>query len=166
MDISATTTALEFHILKMCTSSVSKISVKISTLMALRWRLSSRQVLNSPRLLPNIAEGSQVHANFVCFVFTSVFASSQQINVRNFQRQEHSLIKPYQGSGLAVSHWYFMESTNITNNYRLTPASQCKPRAIWDNVPCLIEAGSCTPSVKLRAEIAHWRRSRCLVYQK
>ncbi|XP_005089869.1 vesicular integral-membrane protein VIP36 [Aplysia californica] len=60
-------------------------------------------------------------------------------NTKDYQRREHSLVKPYQGSGMGVPQWDFMGSTMVTNNYiRLTPDRQSKIGAIWNNVPCFV----------------------------
>ncbi|CAL1547677.1 unnamed protein product [Lymnaea stagnalis] len=58
-------------------------------------------------------------------------------NTKDFQRREHSLTKPYQGSGMGVPHWDFLGSTIVTNSHiRLTPDRQSKFGAIWNNVHC------------------------------
>ncbi|KAJ9599083.1 hypothetical protein L9F63_010420 [Diploptera punctata] len=54
-------------------------------------------------------------------------------------KREHSLIKPYQGSGMTIPYWDFMGSTMVTNNYvRLTPDSQSKQGILWNSVPCSV----------------------------
>ncbi|XP_026322988.1 vesicular integral-membrane protein VIP36 isoform X2 [Hyposmocoma kahamanoa] len=58
-------------------------------------------------------------------------------NTRDYIRREHSLTKPYQGSGMSVPYWDFLGSTIVTSNYvRLTPDSQSKSGALWNTVPC------------------------------
>ena len=47
-------------------------------------------------------------------------------NTKDFLKREHSLIKPYQGSGFGVPNWDFQGSTMVTSNYiRLTPDDRC-----------------------------------------
>ncbi|XP_053619368.1 vesicular integral-membrane protein VIP36 isoform X2 [Plodia interpunctella] len=58
-------------------------------------------------------------------------------NTRDYVRREHSLTKPYQGSGMSVPYWDFLGSTIVTTNYvRLTPDLQSKSGALWNTVPC------------------------------
>ncbi|CAG5120536.1 unnamed protein product [Candidula unifasciata] len=67
------------------------------------------------------------------------FLVSGEWNTKDFQRREHSLVKPYQGSGLGVPQWDFLGSTIVTNNYiRLTPDRQSQMGAIWNTVPCYV----------------------------
>ncbi|KAJ2941490.1 hypothetical protein O0L34_g14537 [Tuta absoluta] len=66
--------------------------------------------------------------------FTPTFA---EWNTRDYVRREHSLTKPYQGSGMSVPYWDFLGSTIVTTNYvRLTPDLQSKSGALWNTVPC------------------------------
>lgn len=58
-------------------------------------------------------------------------------NTKDYMKREHSLIKPFQGSGMSIPYWDFMGSTIVTNNYvRLTPDLQSKQGALWNSVPC------------------------------
>ncbi|OAD56508.1 VIP36-like protein [Eufriesea mexicana] len=60
-------------------------------------------------------------------------------NTKDYMKREHSLIRPYHGSGMIIPYWDFMGSTMVTSNYaRLTPDSQSKQGAIWNSVPCHI----------------------------
>ncbi|KAL0122435.1 hypothetical protein PUN28_007274 [Cardiocondyla obscurior] len=60
-------------------------------------------------------------------------------NTKDFMKREHSLIRPYQGTGMTIPNWDFMGSTIVTNNYiRLTPDLQSKQGALWNSVPCYI----------------------------
>jgi len=57
-------------------------------------------------------------------------------NTKDFLKREHSLIKPYQGSGFGVPNWDFQGSTMVTSNYiRLTPDQRSKQGALWNNIP-------------------------------
>ncbi|XP_072934549.1 vesicular integral-membrane protein VIP36 [Epargyreus clarus] len=70
----------------------------------------------------------------VSFAFAPIFA---EWNTRDYIRREHSLTKPYQGSGMSVPYWDFLGNTIVTTNYvRLTPDLQSKAGAIWNTVPC------------------------------
>lgn len=63
--------------------------------------------------------------------------SNAEWNTKDYQRREHSLIKPYQGSGLTMPFWDFMGSVIVSGNYvRLTPDLQSKSGALWNSVPC------------------------------
>jgi len=58
-------------------------------------------------------------------------------NTKDFQKREHSLVKPYQGAGFGVPNWDFLGSTMVTSNYiRLTPDQRSKQGALWNKVPC------------------------------
>ena len=78
-------------------------------------------------------------------------------NTKDFQKREHSLVKPYQGSGFGVPNWDFQVghsflpinefgwmplvqgSTMVTSNYiRLTPDQRSKQGAIWNKLPCKV----------------------------
>ncbi|KPJ19628.1 Vesicular integral-membrane protein VIP36 [Papilio machaon] len=76
---------------------------------------------------------------FIKFLFISVFYTSvfAEWNTRDYIMRQHSLTKPYQGSGMSVPHWDFLGSTIVTSNYvRLTPDMQSKSGAIWNTSPC------------------------------
>ncbi|RUS72148.1 hypothetical protein EGW08_020090 [Elysia chlorotica] len=76
----------------------------------------------------------------LCIFFCILNIAMGEWNTRDFQRREHSLVKPYQGSGMNVPQWDFLGSTMVTNSYiRLTPDRQSKAGAIWNNVPCFIQ---------------------------
>ncbi|KAK7109110.1 vesicular integral-membrane protein VIP36-like [Littorina saxatilis] len=73
---------------------------------------------------------------FLC-VFLCVLA---EWNTKDFQRREHTLVKPYQGSGMSVPQWDFLGSTMVTNSYiRLTSDHQSRQGAIWNNVRCHVQ---------------------------
>jgi len=60
-------------------------------------------------------------------------------NTKDFQKREHSLSKPYQGSGFGVPNWDFQGSTMVTSNYvRLTPDQKSKQGALWNKIPCRV----------------------------
>lgn len=60
-------------------------------------------------------------------------------NTNDYLKREHSVIKPYQASGISIPYWDFTGSVMITNSYiRLTPDSQSRSGAIWNNVPCTV----------------------------
>ncbi|XP_028140500.1 vesicular integral-membrane protein VIP36 [Diabrotica virgifera virgifera] len=70
------------------------------------------------------------------FLYCSVIHAQPQWNTRDFMKREHSLIKPYYGSGLDIPFWHFIGSTIVTPNYiRLVDDSQSKWGAIWNTVP-------------------------------
>jgi len=60
-------------------------------------------------------------------------------NTKDFQKREHSLVKPYQGSGFGVPNWDFQGSTMVTSNYiRRTPDLRSKQGALWNKIPCRV----------------------------
>lgn len=64
-------------------------------------------------------------------------AVSAQWNTKDYMKREHSLIRPYQASGMTMPYWDFLGSTMVTNNYiRLTPDMQSKQGALWNSIPC------------------------------
>lgn len=57
-------------------------------------------------------------------------------NTKDFLKREHSLVKPYQGSGFGVPNWDFQGSTMVTSNYiRLTPDDRSRQGALWNKMP-------------------------------
>lgn len=66
-------------------------------------------------------------------------AAMAEWNTKDFQKREHSLVKPYQSSGFGVPGWDFQGATMVTNNYiRLTPDQRSKQGALWNKVPCRV----------------------------
>ncbi|KAJ1525250.1 hypothetical protein ONE63_010075 [Megalurothrips usitatus] len=64
-------------------------------------------------------------------------AVNAEWNTKDYMKREHSLIKPYQGSGMTVPFWDFMGSTMVTSNYvRITPDLQSSQGSLWNTVPC------------------------------
>ncbi|KAG8262550.1 Vesicular integral-membrane protein VIP36 [Homalodisca vitripennis] len=69
---------------------------------------------------------------FKCILFSLVFG---EWNTNDYLKREHSLYKPYQGSGMAIPYWDFLGTTMVTSNYiRLTPDSQSMQGALWNSV--------------------------------
>lgn len=63
-------------------------------------------------------------------------AQFQQPASDNVYQREHSLTKPYQGSGMTIPNWEFFGSTIVTSNYiRLTQDTQSRQGGIWNVVP-------------------------------
>ncbi|KAK3095638.1 hypothetical protein FSP39_017016 [Pinctada imbricata] len=61
-------------------------------------------------------------------------------NTQDYLKREHTLVKPYSGSGLAVPQWDFVGTTMVTNNFvRLTSDHQSRQGAIWNTQPCMIK---------------------------
>jgi len=76
-------------------------------------------------------------SQIICVCMLLIASLRAEWNTKDFQRREHSLIKPYQGAGFGVPNWDFLGSTMVTSNYiRLTPDTQSKQGAIWNKVPC------------------------------
>lgn len=69
------------------------------------------------------------------FVKADVSYQQQPQDDHIFQR-EHSLVKPYQGSGMTIPNWEFFGSTIVTSNYvRLTQDTQSRQGGIWNVIP-------------------------------
>ena len=98
-------------------------------------------------------------------IFSFLTLVKAEWNTKDFQKREHSLVKPYQGSGFGVPNWDFQVSTNysffschfdfdiqqpinsfyaqgstmVTSNYiRLTPDQRSKQGALWNKLPCKV----------------------------
>lgn len=60
----------------------------------------------------------------------------QPLSPDDIYQREHSLVKPYQGSGMTIPNWEFFGSTIVTSNYvRLTQDAQSRQGGIWNVVP-------------------------------
>lgn len=78
-----------------------------------------------------------MRGQIICACMLLISSLRAEWNTKDFQRREHSLIKPYQGAGFGVPNWDFLGSTMVTSNYiRLTADIQSKQGAIWNKVPC------------------------------
>jgi len=81
--------------------------------------------------------------NCVIFAFLLVLTillgtSHSTVNVGQYMKREHSLVRPFQGVGVNLPYWDFIGNTMITSNYiRLTPDLQSKSGAIWNYSPCM-----------------------------
>ncbi|XP_076165423.1 vesicular integral-membrane protein VIP36 isoform X2 [Ptiloglossa arizonensis] len=74
-----------------------------------------------------------------CFILITTVSELviAEWNTKDYLKREHSLIRPYQGSGTTVPYWDYSGSTMVTNNYiRLTSDVQSKQGVIWNSVPC------------------------------
>jgi len=75
----------------------------------------------------------------VSLLFFLAVTLKAEWNTNDFQKREHSLVKPYQGSGFGVPNWDFQGSTMVTSNYiRLTPDQKSKQGALWNKIPCKV----------------------------
>ncbi|KZC15011.1 PREDICTED: vesicular integral-membrane protein VIP36 [Dufourea novaeangliae] len=76
-----------------------------------------------------------------CFLLTASVLQlvTAEWNTKDYMKREHSLIRPYQGSGMIIPYWDFTGSTMVTSNYiRITPDLQSKQGAIWNSVMCYV----------------------------
>nr|CAH7722025.1 unnamed protein product [Callosobruchus chinensis] len=72
----------------------------------------------------------------IIFISTVFYLTNAEWNTKDFMKREHSLIKPYYGTGIDIPFWQFRGSTIITPNYiRLTDDTQSKRGAIWNTAP-------------------------------
>jgi mannose-binding lectin 2 len=63
--------------------------------------------------------------------------AQRPIREHNYNRREHSLVKPFLTAGLSVPYWDYTGSVMFTQNYvRLTPDEQSMSGAIWNQIPC------------------------------
>jgi len=76
---------------------------------------------------------------YICIIGLLFLKTKAEWNTKDFQKREHSLTKPYQGSGFGVPNWDFQGSTMVTSNYiRLTPDQKSKQGALWNKIPCRV----------------------------
>uniref|UniRef100_A0A914ZL46 L-type lectin-like domain-containing protein n=1 Tax=Parascaris univalens TaxID=6257 RepID=A0A914ZL46_PARUN len=55
---------------------------------------------------------------------------------RGYYRREHSLVKPYQGTGMDIPYWDITGSTMVSGQYiRLTPDLQSRQGGLWNTMP-------------------------------
>ncbi|KAK7586127.1 hypothetical protein V9T40_004003 [Parthenolecanium corni] len=60
-------------------------------------------------------------------------------NTKDYFKREHSLWKPYQGTGTNIPYWDFLGNTMVTNSYvRLTPDDQSRMGALWNSIPVTV----------------------------
>ncbi|XP_050304580.1 vesicular integral-membrane protein VIP36 [Anthonomus grandis grandis] len=73
----------------------------------------------------------------ISLVFIFIFQAAQaEWNTQDFLKREHTLIRPYYGSGIDIPYWQFTGSTIVTPNYiRLTADLPSKSGAIWNTMP-------------------------------
>ncbi|KAE9544247.1 hypothetical protein AGLY_001426 [Aphis glycines] len=90
----------------------------------------------------NIINSKTVVTKIYIFTFVFSFLCREvysEWNTRDYMKRDHSLLKPYQGSGITVPNWDFMGSTIVTDKYvRLTPDLQSKSGSIWNSIPCYV----------------------------
>ncbi|CAL8140502.1 unnamed protein product [Orchesella dallaii] len=84
---------------------------------------------------------------FVLFTILSILSShiisaqyqqpiQAEWNTADYLKREHSLSKPYQGSGWQIPNWDFQGSTIVTNQYiRLTPDTRSQQGSLWNAAP-------------------------------
>ena len=92
-----------------------------------------------------------MHCTLVTYIMGLVVFKTATLNAewntKDFQKREHSLTKPYVGSGFSVPNWDFQDSTMVTSNYvRLTPDQRSKQGALWI---VELEIGKCSLVLKL-----------------
>ena len=76
-------------------------------------------------------------ATLLCFIVISIaFAKADEYDAEDgYYRREHSLVQPYQGSGVDIPFWEFGGSTVVTSSFvKLTPDRQSKKGSLW-NIP-------------------------------
>ncbi|XP_077992634.1 vesicular integral-membrane protein VIP36-like [Glandiceps talaboti] len=82
-----------------------------------------------------------LHVAVVLLSFSVFCIDSRQRegNPRDYLKREHSLVKPYTGSGMNIPLWDFSGNTMVTNNFvRLTADRQSQKGAIWNKIPCYV----------------------------
>ncbi len=63
------------------------------------------------------------------------FQYDQGANANEWFRREHSLSKPYGGTGTGIPYWDFVGSTIVTNKFiRLTSDSQSLQGGLWNTI--------------------------------
>ncbi|KAF2363153.1 Legume-like lectin [Trinorchestia longiramus] len=59
------------------------------------------------------------------------------LDSHEYLKREHSLVRPYQGTGTIIPNWDFLGTTMVTSNFiRLTADVQSQRGALWNKVPC------------------------------
>jgi len=73
---------------------------------------------------------------YILSIFLVLPSLGQDNNSHEYLKREHSLSKPYQGTGTSIPYWDFLGHTLVTSNYvRLTANSQSQRGALWNMVP-------------------------------
>ncbi|KAI8485619.1 Vesicular integral-membrane protein VIP36 [Branchiostoma belcheri] len=72
--------------------------------------------------------------------FAVLAVQAQTMNPGDYMKREHSLMKPYTGTGsMSIPLWDFGGSTMVTDKYvRLTPDHQSRRGSLWNQVPCFV----------------------------
>jgi len=82
---------------------------------------------------------SNINLKISYLTLLSITSLTAEWNPKDFQKREHSLVKPYTGTGFGVPNWDFLGSTMVTSNYiRLTSDDRSKQGAIWNKIPCRV----------------------------
>ncbi|XP_077296985.1 vesicular integral-membrane protein VIP36 [Arctopsyche grandis] len=64
-------------------------------------------------------------------------AASADWNTKDYMKREHSLTRPYQGTGTTIPFWDLVGHTMVTpKQVRITPDEQSRSGAIWNSVAC------------------------------
>ncbi|XP_065192636.1 vesicular integral-membrane protein VIP36-like [Sycon ciliatum] len=72
----------------------------------------------------------------LCSLVGAQDGNQDQDGGSDYLRREHSLVKPYTGTGMDIPLWDFGGSTVVSNEYiRLTPDRQSKQGHLWNQVP-------------------------------
>ncbi|KAL4231269.1 Vesicular integral-membrane protein VIP36 [Mactra antiquata] len=73
----------------------------------------------------------------ICLFLLNITCILAAWNTKDYLKREHTLVKPYTGSGMNIPLWDFVGTTMVTSNYvRLTPDRQSSQGAIWNSIPC------------------------------
>ncbi|KAJ6638194.1 Vesicular integral-membrane protein VIP36 [Pseudolycoriella hygida] len=80
--------------------------------------------------------------NPICFTLILILClkTNAQTDHDSYMKREHSLVKPYQGAGIAIPFWDFYGSTMVSTNYvRLTADIQSRSGSLWNQVQCMVQ---------------------------
>lgn len=54
-----------------------------------------------------------------------------------YPQKEHSLMRPYQGTGMTIPNWDIIGHTIVSSNFiRITPDQQSRHGGLWNKVVC------------------------------
>ncbi|KAI1278081.1 Vesicular integral-membrane protein VIP36 [Halotydeus destructor] len=77
-----------------------------------------------------------VAINYLSSIVALLLICTSCIAQNQYLKREHSLGKPYQGSGMTIPNWDFLGSTFVTTSFiRLTPDEQSRTGSLWNKVP-------------------------------
>jgi len=76
------------------------------------------------------------HNLLICLAIISHVCPNEWEDKGIYPKKEHSLVKPYQGTGMTIPSWDFSGSTMVTTSFiRITPDQQSRMGGLWNKIP-------------------------------